>query len=90
MADPPHVLITLLGRFKGELGEQYHKMPLSAVTTSGLQVRLWVGHLLEEFQRLNIHHGPMFRGIDGQPIKSGEIKEDFFSRLEKVLKVTPT
>jgi hypothetical protein len=64
-------------------------MPFFAVTNSGLQVRLWMGHLLDRFQRLNIHHGPMFCGSNGQPIKAREMEKDFFSRLEKVQESHP-
>jgi len=34
-----HVLIPLLGRFKGEQNSRYHLSPLAAVTSSGLQVQ---------------------------------------------------
>ncbi len=32
MHKKPHVVITLLGRFKNELGESYHMMPVLATT----------------------------------------------------------
>lgn len=67
---PKHIMIALLGCFKGELGEQYHHIPLAATTNSGLTVRLWVGHLLDELQDVNILHGPLFRSADGRPIKA--------------------
>jgi len=34
-----HVVIPLLGRFKGEQNSRYHLSPLAAVTSSGLQVQ---------------------------------------------------
>ena len=89
MANPPHVTIALLGRFKGELGEQYHKLPLAATTNSGLPVRLWIGRLLDRLRLMNILSGPLFRHPSGQPIKAGDIEEVFFSRLEKVQDLHP-
>lgn len=35
-----HVVIPLLGRFKGEQNSWYHLAPLAAITSSGLRVRL--------------------------------------------------
>jgi hypothetical protein len=68
LANSPHVTITLLGRFKGEMGEQYHKLPLAAVTNSGLQPRMWVGRLLEEYSKMGIFNGPLFQDSNGQPM----------------------
>eukprot|EP00957_Ditylum_brightwellii_P211661 15366441-Ditylum_brightwellii.AAC.1 len=41
-----HVVVALLGRFKGETGEKYHFTPLAAKTKSGLKVRKWVDLLI--------------------------------------------
>ena len=37
----PHVVIALLGRVKGETGEDTHQIGLANVTRSGIQVRWW-------------------------------------------------
>jgi hypothetical protein len=79
----PHVIIALLGRFKSEIGERYHLIPLAAVTKSGLKVRAWVGRLLHEYRLMGITHGPLFRDSAGSPLKASEMEEDFFARLEK-------
>jgi hypothetical protein len=42
-----YVIIPLLGRFKNELGEQYHLTPLIRETKSGLKLKLWVSRLIE-------------------------------------------
>ena len=36
---PPHVIIPLRGRFKGETGERCHLVPLPAKTSSGVRIR---------------------------------------------------
>jgi hypothetical protein len=38
--DPPHVIVALLGRFKGELGENYHLLPIVTRTRSGIDNEL--------------------------------------------------
>ncbi len=84
LAKSPHITITLLGRFKGEMGEQYHKLPLAAVTNSGLKPRLWVVRLLEEYNRLGIYNGPLFQDSNGQPMHASAMEESFFNRLEQI------
>jgi len=37
----PHIVLPLLGRFKGEKGEKHHLLPLAAVTDSGIEPRKW-------------------------------------------------
>ena len=44
----PHVVIALLGCFKGEMGEKYHLMPLAAEASSGLRDCQWVGRFLDK------------------------------------------
>jgi hypothetical protein len=41
-----HVVIALLGRFKGETGENYHLLPIMDTTPHGLEPGKWVGRLL--------------------------------------------
>ncbi len=45
--DKEYVIIPLLGRFKNELGDQYHLTPLIAITNSGIKVKVWIKRLLE-------------------------------------------
>jgi hypothetical protein len=40
-----HVIIPLLGKFKGEVHRRYHLAPLASVTDSGLKVQVWVKRL---------------------------------------------
>jgi hypothetical protein len=57
-----YVLIPLLGRFKNELGDQYHLTPLAATTRSGLGVRKWVRRLVEVRKAGKVVLGPAFAG----------------------------
>ena len=60
------VVIPLLGRFKNEIGTQYHLTPMAARTNSGLDVRGWIGRLLEVRESQGKHQGPAFSLPDGE------------------------
>ena len=47
----PHVLIPLLGRFKSEMGERMHVIPLVNFTRSGIPIRTWVERLVAVLRR---------------------------------------
>jgi len=78
-----------MGRFKNEIGEKYHFVPLAAKTKSGLKVREWTGRLLDEYWRMGIFNGPMFCTSTGQPVKAGTMEEGFFAWLEKTQEERP-
>ncbi len=84
-----HVVVALLGRFKGETGEGYHLMPIVSVTPRGLQPRLWIGRLLQIYEEKGINHGPLFRGADGRRCKAGDFETQFFERLEYIKLAKP-
>jgi len=56
----PYVIIPLLGRFKNELGDQYHLTPLVSTTKSGIPVRTWLERLIEVRFKEGRRHGPAF------------------------------
>ena len=39
LSGAPHIIIPLLGEFKGELGYRYHMMSLASTTSSGIEFR---------------------------------------------------
>ena len=43
----PHVLISLLGRFKSEDGDRMHVFPLANVTRSGIRIHIWLERLVK-------------------------------------------
>jgi hypothetical protein len=57
----PHVLLSLLGRFKGVIGRKRHQLPLVPLTRSGINIRLWLSRLLQCYDTRNITGGPLFR-----------------------------
>jgi hypothetical protein len=70
MAQQTHFTLSLVGRFKHVEGEQHHFLPATTVTGSGLKIREWVGHLLEEKKVDGITTGFMFRQKDGKVTKA--------------------
>jgi len=80
----PHVVIALLGRFKGETGTAYHLMPLVLRTRSGLEPRKWIGRLLGIYRKRGISHGPFFWNEKGALLQVSEMSEIFNRRLSFV------
>ncbi len=84
-----HVIIPLLGRFKGELHARYHLSPLAATTESGLEVAKWVRRLVtlrEEEGRMN---GPAFCDRYGRIARSRDYEVALMERLQMVQNSNP-
>jgi hypothetical protein len=58
--DIPHVMIALLGHFKGETGVDQHLISLSNESVSGLKTRWWIEKLVSVCQAEGQVHGPAF------------------------------
>jgi hypothetical protein len=87
---PPHVIIPLLGRSKNEIDSRYHLTPLAAVTSSGINVHLWVSQTVALRDHDGHHHGPAFCNAQGKPLSSTDIKLDFLDHLQRVQDLHPT
>jgi hypothetical protein len=61
----PHVIITLLGEFKGELGYKYHLMSLASTTMLGIELRWWIETLIRIREEEGCITGPAFGHKDG-------------------------
>jgi hypothetical protein len=55
-----HVVVALLGQFKGEIRENYHLLCIVDVTSHGLEPCKWIGRLVSNYQALGIRNGPLF------------------------------
>ena len=62
----PHVVAPLLGRFKNEVGERYHLVLLTPVTSSGIQMHYWLELLIEAREHKGRVRGPAFCVQDGK------------------------
>jgi hypothetical protein len=76
-----HAVIALHGRFKNELGEKCHLMPLVRVTNSGLMPAKWITRMLEWYTEAGITRGPVFRGKTGMRAQQSLFCYSIWSRL---------
>jgi hypothetical protein len=76
-----HVIIPLLGRFKGEQNTCYHLAPLAAETRSGLKVQHWVERLIAVHENGGRVCGPAFCGPAGEVASSFSYDVGFVERL---------
>jgi hypothetical protein len=87
---PPHVIVPLLGRFKGELGLRYHLTPLASVSASGINVRLWVTRLIALRDHDQHFHGPAFCDARGRLLAAQDIELDLLDRLQRIQESQPS
>jgi hypothetical protein len=66
------------------LGENYHLLPIVTITSSGIDNKLWIGRLLEEYAKANIISGPLFRNKLGSKITAIDFEPQFFDHLEQI------
>jgi len=89
LAPPNTVIIPLLGRFKGETGKRYHLTPLAAVTSSGIQVKLWVKRLVDIKTSRGYARGLLFGDDHGVVIKAKTIEMELMERLQGIKDAEP-
>jgi len=80
----PHVIITLLGEFKGELGYKYHLMSLASSTTSGVELRWWIETLIRIREEEGCITGPAFGHKDGSVALMREYNGNLQHFLERI------
>jgi hypothetical protein len=56
-----HILLAMSGRFKRQVGENMYVQLLALKSASGLQYRLWMHRTLQEYERIGVVDGPVFR-----------------------------
>ena len=72
------VMVTLMGKFKGEDNLRWHLVPIVDVTSSGIQVRKWVRRLL--FIRCHVdgvEEGPLFVNEAGKQARLSDYNSGF-------------
>jgi hypothetical protein len=84
-----HVVIALLGRFKGEKGEKYHYMVSVTKTKSGLEPAKWIARMMKWYKDRGVLSGPVFRKKNGKRAKAKDYELEIFDRLEQVQKEHP-
>lgn len=75
----PHVQLALVGRFKQTNGAyRVFVQHLAVETSSGVEVKLWMGRAIEEYHLRGVTAGPMFRTVTAK----GKIKRATVSDLD--------
>jgi len=57
----PHVVLALMGRFKGVVGRKWHHMALAPRSESGIDNQRWLYRLLSLYLERGVTGGPLFR-----------------------------
>ena len=84
LKDENHVIVPLLGRYKGEQHTRFHLMPLAATTDSGLRVREWLTRLVQVRERQGLVRGPAFQDKKGGILNPRLIEGQLMDRLQMV------
>jgi hypothetical protein len=80
----PHVMIPLLGRFKDEIGERWHLLPIAWKSRSGIKVGSWASCLLTLLLERNRRHGFVFADKKGKQTKASTLEPCFYEQLKWV------
>lgn len=85
----PHVVCSLLGKFKGETNEATSKLVLANVSKFGIKFRLWLERLagvlvLEGALTRSGEYIPALCEESGELMEYGKINEEFQSQLEGI------
>ena len=86
LSQAPHIIIPLLGEFKGELGFRYHLMSLTSTTSSGIELRWWMEKLIQVRQEENCTTGTGFGYEDGSVAlmrEYDEVLQSFLSVIQQ-------
>ncbi len=79
-ANERYMMVTLLGRFKGEVDSRWHMVPISNQTHSNIPFQLWMERIMS--QRVNYQHrskGWLFETGTGGRAKFGRYNATFHS-----------
>ncbi|KAL7576556.1 hypothetical protein ACA910_018050 [Epithemia clementina (nom. ined.)] len=83
----PHVLLTLVGRFKQTNGLlKTFIQPLAPVTSSGIRIQTWLGRTIQEYDNLGVKTGPLFRVVQGKSNRTTRATVSHLDLLHDVLR----
>jgi hypothetical protein len=85
----PHVVVALLGRFKMEVSEKYHLMPLVIRTETGLEPAKWIYRMLQWYDTVGITRGWVFRDKHSDRARASDFEWDILCELEIIQRESP-
>jgi hypothetical protein len=89
LVNAPHVLVTLIGEFKGELGTRKHRIALESTKMSGLKVRWWLDQLMLVREQEGCRTGPAFGDQRGRVALMSEYDDMLHTLLQKIQSEEP-
>jgi hypothetical protein len=81
----PHVIVPLIGFFKGEGGTRMHVLPIANETKTGIEVRWWLEGVVEILKAENNPGCPAFCDSDGYQLREKDLEEIFHPVLEELI-----
>jgi hypothetical protein len=85
----PEICVCLVGKFKGETGENFHSLVLANTSSSGLETRWWVEKLISVCESEGQTSGYAFTNPDGTPPNSVEYNALVREYLKKIQLQSP-
>ena len=80
----PHVVLPLKGRFKGESGDTFHCVVVSACTRSGLKIGPWVKRGIELREERGLVRGFFFVDFHGRRLSNKDLENDILGRIARI------
>ena len=78
-----YMMITLQGRFKGEVDQHWQIVPICDVTWSGIPFRLWMDQIMYRWVRLQGRsNGWLFEQKPRKPAKFGKYQDYFWTLID--------
>lgn len=87
---PPHVVIPLLGRFKGEDYQRWHILLAPNITDSGFEPRKWTEYLVLAKKAEFKFEGPAFCDKDGYVLSQQPFNDELTAQLSITREEHPT
>jgi hypothetical protein len=84
-----YVVITLLGKIKGEHRDRCHLLPCVKTTDSGIDMIYWVNILINEHSKRQRTHGPAISDWEGSVLSTKVLDEQLVELLEEIFDDTP-
>ena len=88
--DTPHVVVPLLGRFKGEDFGRHHCLLAPAKSNSGFEPRQWLDWLVESKVADNVTKGPAFSNTEGYVLYQHPFNVELKEQLEWTKETYPS
>ena len=86
----PHVVVALLGRFKTEISQKYHLMPVVLKTQTGLEPGLWMRRMVDWFEKSGVVRGWVFRNFrTGEAARARDYEFEILNELENIQRESP-